>query len=124
MGHQQDQENLKSELDKLKEFLHGQDLAAITDEEEIYSILGRVADVYIQVKQYISKHGSQAWRPWGYSLWSQIERNEQGLKRKLETMERASSLKSDKFSRNMAIISGGCAVISTIAAVITLIASN
>jgi hypothetical protein len=117
MSRQEDQETLNNEIGSLKEFLNRQDLHSLSNADEIHEVLEKIADVYIQIKQFISRYGENSWNPWGHKLWVDIERNEQALKRKLEALERTETHKSAKFSKLMAIISAVCAVISAGAAI-------
>ena len=101
--------SLKGELDK-------SDLQAIEDIEKIEKHLDEIYDVYIQMKQFVSRYDVGDWNSWGPPLWLDIERNEAALKRKLERLERSKSQRRRTFDRSITVVSIIFMVVAAIAA--------
>ena len=119
MSVEQDRQAVSQTVDALKASLDGTDLANLSHENEIEKLLDHIDDAYIQVKQFISKHGVNDWNGWGRRKWDDIERNEAALKRKITRLERNRNKFHKYFDRTVTVISVIFVAISAVAAAIS-----
>ena len=64
MSVQEDRDSLRQEIRLLTQELDGIDFKTVSaDDSDAW--LDRIADVYIQIKQFISRRGTPDWNGWG-----------------------------------------------------------
>ncbi len=108
--------SLSARIQSLKQELDEIDLQSLKEVKAIDARLNQIADVYIQIKQFISRRGVNDWNGWGPPLWNDIERNEAALKRQLERLERENTKKVHVFDRRVSRFSLAFMAIAAIAA--------
>ena len=98
MSAQEDRYALSQTIRSLKQDLDGIDFKTVSaDDSDAW--LDRIADVYIQIKQFISRRGTPDWNGWGPPIWNDIERGEAALNRRLDKERRKKLRKQRVFDK-------------------------
>jgi len=98
MSAQEDRYALSQTIRSLKQDPDGIDFKTVSaDDSDAW--LDSIADVYIQIKQFISRRGTPDWNGWGPPIWNDIERGEAALNRRLEKERRKKLRKQRVFSQ-------------------------
>ena len=114
MSRQVEVARLGAQLIELKSKLDGIDITTLDSEEDVDRYLTGIADAYVQVKQFISRHGENRWTDWEPARWVYIERSKVALESRLTTLRR------DRKTRRYQKITK---TVSVIAAVVAIVAS-
>lgn len=115
MGIEEERQTLDTAMSSLKDDLDSLNLHK-SKEEDIEERLDEITDVYIQIKQFISRRGRNNWENWGPPKWTDIERNRAALESRLSRLNRAKSESRHNFDRKMSAVTVFFMAASAIAA--------